>query len=242
MQTDKLEVNGATYPVRIHYEHRRNTRAYIGKNAITIRVPSFLTGEERLRQLTKMKKWAKKKLERSPDRFKAKAHKEYKDGDLVTLNCEEYRLKICLNDRKTGSARVIGNSIHLIIPSTLTKNPLNKTISMLISRCIGSKYSLKLKEKIHELNKRYFKQQINNIRFKHNNSNWGSCSRSGNINISTRLLFAPEDVLEYVCIHELAHLIESNHSKGFWSLVESAMPDYREKREWLKKHGHTCVF
>jgi predicted metal-dependent hydrolase len=55
-------------------------------------------------------------------------------------------------------------------------------------------------------------------------------------------LVAPEDVLEYVCIHELAHLVEYNHSKRFWSLVEKAMPDYKEKREWLKKNGYKCVF
>lgn len=242
MQTEKLEVNGTTFLVKIRYEYRRNTRAYIGRNAISIRVPSFLTGEERLRQLTKMKAWARKQLERNPDKFKAKAHKEYKDGELVTLNGEEYKLEIHLNERKTGSAKIIGNSIHLIIPSSLTKKKRNKTISMLISRCIGKTNLLKLKEKIYELNKRHFNQQINNIRFKYNNSNWGSCSKRGNINISTRLLFAPEDVLEYVCIHELAHLVEYNHSKRFWSLVEKAMPDYKEKRERLKKNGHNCVF
>jgi hypothetical protein len=242
MQTEKLEVNGTTFLVKIRYEYRRNTRAYIGRNAISIRIPSFLTGEERLRQLTKMKEWAQKQLERGPDGFKSKAHKEYKDGDFVTLNGEEYRLGIYLNQRKTGSARVIGTSIHLIIPSSLTKKRRNKTISMLISRCIGKANLLKLKEKIRELNERHFNRQVNNIRFKYNNSSWGSCSKRGNINISTRLLVAPEYVLEYVCIHELAHLVEYNHSKRFWSLVEKAMPDYKEKREWLKKNGYKCVF
>ena len=242
MQIEKLEVNGITYLVKIRYEYRRNTRAYIGRNAISIRVPSFLTGEERLRQLTKMKEWAQKQLERSPDKFKSKAHKEYKDGDLMTLNGEEYRLEIHLNQRKTSYARMTGNSIHLIIPSSLTKKTRNKTIPMLISRCIGKTNLLKLKEKIYELNKRHFNRQISNISFKYNNSSWGSCSKRGNINISTRLLFAPEGILEYVCIHELAHLVEYNHSKRFWSLVEKAIPDYKEKREWLKKNGHECVF
>ena len=71
---------------------------------------------------------------------------------------------------------------------------------------------------------------------------WGSCSEKGNINISTRLLFAPEDVLEYVCIHELAHLIEQNHSEKFWQLVKNAMPNYQEKRKWLKENGDSICF
>ena len=49
-------------------------------------------------------------------------------------------------------------------------------------------------------------------------------------------------VLEYVCIHELAHLREMNHSKRFWSLVHDALPDHRERVAWLKAHGHECRF
>ena len=242
MLTEELEVNGTTYLVKIRYERRHSTRAYVGRNAISIRIPSFLSPEERLSQLTKMKEWAQEQLERSPDRFKAKADKGYKDGDLVSLNGKEYRLGIYLKERKTSSARIIDNSINVTIPTSLTKKKRSKTISMLISRCIGKTNLFKLKDKISELNKRHFNRPINNIRFKYTNSSWGSCSKKGNINISTRLLLAPEDVLEYVCIHELAHLVEYNHSRRFWSLVERAIPDYKEKREWLKKNGHKCVF
>ena len=88
----------------------------------------------------------------------------------------------------------------------------------------------------------YFNQKINKVFFKYNKSNWGSCSAAGNINISTRLLFVPDDVLEYVCIHELAHLIEHNHSDRFWGVVEKAMPNYKEKINWLKENGHICSF
>jgi len=100
----------------------------------------------------------------------------------------------------------------------------------------------KLQEKIYELNEKHFNRKINKIFFKHNKSNWGSCSNARNINISTRLLFAPDEVLEYVCIHELAHLIEQNHSDRFWTLVETAMPNYVEKEKWLKENRDFCRF
>ena len=77
---------------------------------------------------------------------------------------------------------------------------------------------------------------------KYNHSNWGSCSSKGNINLSTRLLFAPDDVIDYVIIHELAHRIEMNHSPRFWKLVSDAMPDYKEKEKWLKVHGGKLGF
>ncbi|MCS6819488.1 MAG: M48 family metallopeptidase, partial [Chitinophagales bacterium] len=80
---------------------------------------------------------------------------------------------------------------------------------------------------------RFFKKQIGAVKIKYNTSNWGSCSARGNINISLRLMFAPDDVIDYVLIHELAHLVHHDHSKEFWRLVERIMPDYREKEKFL---------
>jgi len=128
------------------------------------------------------------------------------------------------------------------INSKLPKDRQNKHVSTLLSRYIASKRIHELKSKIHELNNKHFNKNINKIFFKNNKSNGGSCSSKGNINISTRLLFAPVEVLEYVCIHELAHLVEPNHSDSFWKIVETAMPDYEEKIKWLKENRHKCEF
>ncbi|MBI2669489.1 M48 family metallopeptidase [Candidatus Woesearchaeota archaeon] len=93
-----------------------------------------------------------------------------------------------------------------------------------------------------ELNAKHFHQKINKIFFKNIKSRWGSCSSNGNINISSGLLFAPDEVLESVCIHELAHLIEHNHSERFWTLVKTALPDYDERKKWLQENGQACSF
>ena len=66
---------------------------------------------------------------------------------------------------------------------------------------------------------------------------WGSCSSSGNINLSWRLMMAPIEIIDYVICHELAHLIELNHSNRFWQLVQNMVPDYKERRKWLKDNG-----
>ena len=68
---------------------------------------------------------------------------------------------------------------------------------------------------------------------------WGSCSASGTLSFSFRLMMAPPRVLDYVVVHELCHLTHMNHSKEFWNMVESILPDYKEHRKWLKENGHT---
>jgi predicted metal-dependent hydrolase len=66
---------------------------------------------------------------------------------------------------------------------------------------------------------------------------WASCSRSGTLSFSWRLAVAPPDVLAYVVVHELCHLVELNHSRRFWALVEQALPGWRDQRAWLRRHG-----
>lgn len=66
---------------------------------------------------------------------------------------------------------------------------------------------------------------------------WGSCSSRGNLNFNWRLIFAPLQVLDYVIIHELAHLKEMNHSPRFYAVVAQVMPDYKIWQRWLKENG-----
>ncbi len=241
MKKENMGVNGESYSVRIHLEERKTSRVSIGKTGIIIRIPSFLPREERFKEIIRLKAWARKKLEERPIKLKEQA-KRYHDGDILRIGDEEYALKIDFKEKKNSSARIRGNSIYLIVSSALADDDQNKHMASLLSRCIASKRLPKLKEKIDELNAKHFNQNVNKIFFKHSRSRWGSCSETSNINISTRLLFAPDDVLTYVCIHELAHLIEQNHSDAFWALVRKAMPDHKEKEAWLKQNGDACRF
>ena len=77
------------------------------------------------------------------------------------------------------------------------------------------------------------------IAIREQKTRWGSCSSKGNLNFNWRLILAPEEVLDYVVVHELAHRREMNHSKAFYAIVESVLPDYRQARRWLREHGYS---
>ena len=72
-------------------------------------------------------------------------------------------------------------------------------------------------------------------------SRFGSCSTTGTISFSWRLIMAPPEVLDYVVVHELCHLREANHGAGFWRLVEDARPGWRAQRDWLHEHGRELL-
>jgi predicted metal-dependent hydrolase len=80
-------------------------------------------------------------------------------------------------------------------------------------------------------------KQPSGLALRDTRSRWGSCTSSGNIMLSWRLIGAPPRVFEYVVAHELAHLLELNHSPRFWKHVETLMPDWKPARAWLKANG-----
>ena len=75
------------------------------------------------------------------------------------------------------------------------------------------------------------------IAIKDQKTRWGSCSSKGNVNFNWRLVLAPPGIQDYVVIHELCHLKVHSHSARFWSAVSSIIPDYKDRRTWLRKNG-----
>ncbi|MDR3474226.1 MAG: SprT family zinc-dependent metalloprotease [Devosia sp.] len=79
------------------------------------------------------------------------------------------------------------------------------------------------------------------VRLRSQSTRWGSCSSTGRLNFNWRLILAPPFVLDYVAAHEVAHLVEMNHSAAFWATVEKTLPEMARGRSWLKAHGRRLM-
>jgi len=219
VQKTYLKVQGHDVPAKIYHEQRRNVRASIGKKAVILRMPTILNSTQQKEQLVWFVDWVEQQFAEDKSLHARFFGKQYKSGDQLEVGNKSYTLRIEYTKNRTHHARLANGVVYLKLSDGDSPAHLQKSIKHLLSRVIGQDHLPFITRRVNELNNLYFRQSVKSVNLKYNQSNWGSCSSKGNINLSTRLLFAPDDVIDYVIIHELAHLIELNHSSRFWKLV-----------------------
>lgn len=82
-------------------------------------------------------------------------------------------------------------------------------------------------------------RQVTQVSLRDTRSRWGSCAHDGKLMYSWRLVMAPPTVLDYVAAHEVAHMIQMNHSPAYWAVVERLYPGWQVQRKWLHTHGQS---
>jgi len=234
------EVDGKSLPVFIYKERRSNNRISITKRGVHIRIPSRLKISEDTSWRSWAHKWLTAQLSKRPDIAERYNTNKYVDGYEVKTPVKNYVLRLMASERSTSKAKLDGEIMRLDINQDLSDAYRAKTIRTLMSRLIANDQLKRVSQRIHDINDHYFKLTIKDIKIKNNSTNWGSCSSSGNINISIKTLLAPLDVQDYIYVHELSHRLEMNHSPAYWAIVARVMPSYEEHERWIKKNGHLC--
>jgi predicted metal-dependent hydrolase len=234
-----INIDGHKIPFKIIEERRNGARVALASQHVILRVPkAFLIKTDVKKHLDWAINWIKNLQISQPNVLdKYKQLKLYSDGDVFIMGRHSFTISILLEDRETGKIKLINDQIlQLSIP---TKGDYNqqKLIKNLLIKFSQRYFQSLISERVNYYNDLYFQKPINSVKLKYNKSNWGSCSTSKNLNFSVRLFFAPDAVIDYVVIHELAHLIEMNHSDRFWQIVKKIMPNYQKAEKDLKVNG-----
>ena len=227
---ETLNVNGLT--IELIRSRRKSLSLEVGSEGIKARAPLRMRRGLILEFIESRSNWLKsKQLERPAPLTKIElsngAELLYKNA-IITLNIKE-------NVR--GKASLCGSKLTLpVIKSTL---PISETIKSKLIRWYKTAANNELEQRVHYYAplmdvERPAKEELNVREYKRR---WGSCDHKGKLSFNWRIIMAPQRVLDYVVIHELAHCHEFNHSKRFWRLVEKQMPDWKDHHDWLQKNG-----
>lgn len=145
-------------------------------------------------------------------------------------------LKITEADQLKPGYRIEGNLITLSLPKQVQFNRIEKIVQQFLLEI----YLMECKQYLPGRVKSYadkFGFTYARLSFRNNISNWGSCSFDNNISLNIKLMKLPDEIIDYVILHELCHTVEKNHSDGFWKLVGKVCPDYARLRVRLKKYN-----
>jgi hypothetical protein len=114
-----------------------------------------------------------------------------------------------------------------------------------VKRALETLYRRKARE-IFEERAEFFAEEMGveyeKIEIRNQRTKWGSCSTTGTLGLNWRLMMAPQEIVDYIVVHELAHLRESSHGDAFWSLVAQHDPEHEEHSRWLEMNGTQLIF
>ncbi len=231
-------------PIRFIIESRKSARISLGKNQITLRVPKNLPTAEKNKTVVELLEWAQATIEKK-GLYQAVGEEIFSDGTSFTILGEKYTLKVKLiqGNRSFLHIKPDSKEFAVSIPIHISNDTEQKNdiIKKLMAKGINQYFLPDIRDRVSALNREHFNAKIGQVKLRYTHSRWGSCSSSGNISLSTRLLLTPKKVIDYVIIHELAHRFEMNHSENFWALVNKAEPNYKKYVQWLKRESNNLI-
>jgi len=202
---------------------RKTVGLYVRDGCLEVRAPLIMPKRDIDKIVASKEAWIKEKLAKSGEQAQQRENFTLNYGDLVTYFGKQYPITA-----KTGG-RVGFDDECFYMPPDLSQEQI-KYACVQIYRLLAKR---DLTNKVIDFAKQ---MSVTPIAVKINGAKtrWGSCSGKKSLNFSWRLIMADEGVVDYVVIHELAHITEMNHSERFWMIVENILPDYKKRQKRLK--------
>jgi hypothetical protein len=231
---EPIEVMGRRIGVRLERAPIRNSYARVRGDFLVIRLPERMSERRAMKTAEELHGRALKALQKDPNRFMGMPDISFNDKDTISILGERLAVNIVRTHREKTGIRLFNGALYVNAPELADKGKIDRSIRDFLERmCLPS-----LREMVEAMNARHFRSELGPITLRDNLTLWGSCTPQNKITLNFRLLSAPSEVLEYVMVHELAHTKVRNHSKRFWTLVSSIIPDYGERRRWLRRNSH----
>lgn len=200
-----------------------------------------LSQKEILKFLASHRDWVKESLAQSEALKRRYPRKRFASGEVYPFLGREYRLQISQGPKV--ALRFEG--AQLLFSSPVVEDSM--TFEM------RERYFESFKKSYKQVAKKVMSERIHlwadkmnlhpaSVQFRGQKTIWGSCSADNKISLNFKLIVAPLNVIDYVLIHELAHIQHKNHSKAFWSLVEQYTDARHFSRQWLRENQFSCDF
>jgi predicted metal-dependent hydrolase len=234
---DSIRFGSTTINYDITYSKKRKnaTLAVYPLSEVEIRVPVNLEKVD-IRKLVKRKAdWVLKKIIWFNELAQLDGRKEYINGETYLYMGRQYKLKI-IRGHNRAVAKILGKQLQVNLPIKISEGDGKRTVKVAIWRWYRQQTEIKVADLIRKYSKK-LGIVAPDFFIKNQYKRWGSCTSKNKLIFNFRLSMAPASQIEYVVGHELCHIKQKNHTKGYWKLLFSIMDDYAVRKEALRKDG-----
>ena len=188
-------------------------------------MPSHAQQKQIIDFIHSKKEWIRSKISLQKNNSADSKIKKFIEGELFPYLGQHYKLKIKEGNsvELDGDSIIIGNNDKNMTKKIFTKWYKRQTLCL-------------IKEKI-DLYGKSMNLSPKSIKITSARQRWGSCAHTDTLSFPWRIICLPANIIDYIVIHELAHISQKNHSKDFWNIVSSVLPDYKTHKKWLKEEA-----
>lgn len=229
----------------IEYSIVRSRRKTIGirvsrEDGVVVSAPLKLSSEYIEGVVVKKAAWilqTLKKIEASK-----RQEKQYVNGETFLFLGKKYCLEIIHEcSKKQYSVFIDGDKLCVCLPSSINAGEQPPIVRKALAGWYIDRASNLINERIGLYSDK-MNVKPSKVVLKSQKTLWGSCTGKNAVNINWKIVMAPLEIVDYLVVHELAHIKVKNHSKAYWDVVKSIIPDFRERRKWLKENGNYLRF
>ena len=236
LENEIINIGDQNLEVLVERTNRKRTISFKVKNhKLIIKTPRSVSKKTLDDLIRRKQHWIKQKAILSFEEQNLK-NREFIDDEKFYFRGNEYRLSLILGRKK--AVKIEGGLLRVSYVDD--KSRVRSAIKRLLEEWYIKESTKILKVRTEELAQQ-MRVQPCGITVKNYNSKWGSCTSKNKISYNWRIIMAPDDIVDYLIIHELCHIIEHNHSKNFWHHVGTHCEDFQKKRKWLRENGHMLV-
>ncbi|MFS0862036.1 M48 family metallopeptidase [Fredinandcohnia sp. 179-A 10B2 NHS] len=220
---------GNTIQFDIKYKNRTSIGISIdGYGRIEVQAPKGTSYESVLRVLEDNWVLIQEKVNEMQDRINGSQEKLYVNDESFLYLGDTYPIEI-IQDKDITQDHVVFDRKKLYV---YVKELENERYQQALKRYYFQQCKSLVETGVTDY-QRHFKNKPRSIRITDSKTNWGTCDSQHHLTFNWRLAMAPREVIDYVVVHEMCHMVHLNHDRSFWRLVGKIMPDYKEKERWL---------
>jgi predicted metal-dependent hydrolase len=220
---------GETISFDIKYKRRKSIAIHMDSyGAIEVQAPKDAKEEYVLQSLEQKWDWIIEKSKEMKDRREGPQEKSYDPGEVFLYLGKSYPIIISVDSEiKKDYVTLESDKLHLYLKEQEEVRIKQTLMRFYYQKC---KSLVEGRIKVHQSN---FKVKPRSFSISDNQSTWGTCDSKLQLTFNWKLAMAPMEIIDYVVIHEMCHMVHLNHDRSFWRLVGSMLPDYEQRQNWL---------